>query len=145
MEDDLEKKKKKKTTSIFFWKTIMRTSKKWKTTSIFFFKWKTTSVFLKMEDDLNFWDNLKKIIQQKAIKIKTKNKSNGCGTAPGNLVFHYLWGFCLVNILIEVWLWSQIANISVRNIKVSFVHWLLTCYLSSWIRTTVTLVIQVGQ
>ena len=35
-------------------------------------------------------------------------------------------------------------QISVRNIKVSFVHWLLTCYLSSWIRTTVTLVIQVG-
>ena len=41
-------------------------------------------------------DDLKKLKQPKQIKIKTKyqsnqkqmkNKNNGCGTAPGNLVF----------------------------------------------------------
>ena len=53
----------------------------------FFFKWKTTTIFLKKEDDLNFFENgrqpqfflkmeddLKKIIHQKTIKIKAKNK-----------------------------------------------------------------------
>jgi hypothetical protein len=42
---------------------------------------------LKKEDELNFWENVrrppKKIIQPKTIK----SKKNGCGTAPSNLVY----------------------------------------------------------
>ena len=44
-------------------------------------------IFKKKEDDLNFLimeDDLKKIVQPKT--IKSKNKNNDCGTAPGNLV-----------------------------------------------------------
>ena len=72
----------------YFWK--------WKTTSIFlngrrpqyFLTWKTTSIFLKMEDDLNhFKVRLGKTTSTISEQPKiNKNKYNGCGTAPGNLV-----------------------------------------------------------
>jgi hypothetical protein len=64
------------------------------------------SIFLKMEDDLKIFENgrrpnfflkmtliflkkkddLKKMMQPKT----SKSTNNGCGTAPGNLVFHVL-------------------------------------------------------
>ena len=59
---------------------------------------KKTSIFLKMEDNLNFFEKgrrpqflrkckttSKKIIQPKTIK----SQNNGCGTAPSNLVNIY--------------------------------------------------------
>jgi hypothetical protein len=49
-------------------------------------KWKITSIFLKMEEASKttsiFVEQPKKILQPKTIK----NKNNGCGTTPGNLV-----------------------------------------------------------
>jgi hypothetical protein len=69
MKDDLKKIKQPKTIEI---KTMV-----WKTTSIFFGKGRRHIYFWKMEDDL------KKIMQPKSIE----SKNNGCGTAPGNLVF----------------------------------------------------------
>jgi hypothetical protein len=47
--------------------------------------WRQTKIFLQMEEDLIFFKQRttsKKIMQQKAMK----SYSNGCGTAPGNLV-----------------------------------------------------------
>ena len=48
-------------------------------------------MFLKMEDDLNhFKVRLGKTTSTISEQTKTnKNKNNGCGTAPGNLVFRY--------------------------------------------------------
>ena len=55
-----------------------------------------------MEDGLNLFErgrkldvlknenNLKKIMQPETIK----SKDNGCGTAPGNLVFNIYWTMC---------------------------------------------------
>ena len=41
-----------------------------------------------MEDDLNFFDKGRR--PQKTMQPKTsKSKNNGCGTAPGNLVYMY--------------------------------------------------------
>ena len=53
---------------------------------------------MKMEDDLNLFENGRRhnFIEngrrpQKKIQPKTiKNKNNGCGTTPGNLVYYYL-------------------------------------------------------
>jgi hypothetical protein len=62
---------------------------------LIFFKKEDNLNFLQLEDDLNFFekeenlnfwkmeDDLKKIMHRKTIK----SKNNGCGTAPGNLVF----------------------------------------------------------
>ena len=56
----------------------------------YFFKWKTTSIVLKMEDDdLNFFENGR--LPQFFFKYcYLKNSNNGCGTAPGNLVYGIL-------------------------------------------------------
>ena len=44
-----------------------------------FCTWKTTTIFGQMEDDLNILVN-----RRRRIKI---TENNGCGTAPGNLVY----------------------------------------------------------
>ena len=49
-----------------------------------------TSIYLKEGDDLMFLKmktTSKKLMQPKTIK----SKYNGCGTAPGNLVYYIIW------------------------------------------------------